>query len=232
MAGKSLNDMIARIVSELGQRADLGPGGAYPTVITNAIFDAVQICAKERFRFNESRPLSPIQFNTIAGQPYYDVTTVPQMPLLFKIDYVNYLLGQTTQRMERLFPEEIYLALLQGATAGPPATFAWDGQSIILYPNPNIPYLITIGGYMAAPAPTDPTDITNVWMNDAERLIRSYAKYIIARDFTRNDKMVQAMSPLPPQPGEDGHAAYWAYCELNGEINKIRGTGRIRGMKF
>jgi hypothetical protein len=38
-------------------------------------------------------------------------------------------------------------------------------------------------------------DMTNIWMNDAEMLIRSRAKYEIALNFTRNDKMVAAMSP-------------------------------------
>ena len=227
--GASLNDMIARIQSELGQRSDLAPGGAYPNVITNAISDAIQIYAKERFRFNENLPLAPFQFNTVAGQPYYDSTLVPNINLLYKIDYINYLLGQTTQKMERLFPEEIYLALLQGSTAGPPSTWAWDGQSIIMYPNPNIPYLCTVGGYMAYAAPSNPVnDITNPWMNDAERLIRSRAKYEIALHFTRNDKMIAAMSPVPGSGG----AAEFYYNELKGEANKIRGTSRIRGMRF
>jgi len=231
--GASANTMIARIASELGQRTDLAPGGSNPTVITNAISDAIQIYQKERFRFNENLPLTPFTFMTVAGQPYYDVTLVPNIKLLYKIDYLNYLLGQTTQKMERLFPEEIYLALLQGATAGPPSTFAWDGQSIIMYPNPNIPYLITVGGYMALAGPdlsmpAGLTDTTNPWMNEAERLIRSRAKYEIALHFTRNDKMMSAMSP---ETGSGGASERYLN-ELVGEANKIRGTSRIRGMKF
>lgn len=227
--GANLNTMIARIASELGQRNDLAPGGAYPTIITNAIADAIQIYQKERFRFNELQPLTPFQFFTIPGTAYYDKTTVPNIPLLYKIDYINYLLGATTQKMDRRFPEEVYLALLQGTTAGPPQEFAWDGQSIILYPNPNIAYLLTVGGYMAVAGPTDPVgDVTNPWMNDAERLIRSRAKYEIALHFTRNDKMVAAMSP---DEGSGGASERY-YNELKGEANKIRATSRIRAMQF
>jgi hypothetical protein len=227
--GKSMNDMIARIVGELGQRTDLASGGSNPTVIPNAIADAIQIYQKSRFRFNENLPLTPFTFMTVASQPYYDVSTVPNIKLLYKIDYLNYLLGNTTQKMERLMPEDIYLALLQGSTAGPPEEWAWDGQSIIMYPNPNIPYLITVGGYMAYPAPTDPVnDTTNPWMNDAERLIRSRAKYEIALHFTRNDKMVAAMSP----DDGSGGASERYFNELLGEFNKIRGTSRIRAMRF
>jgi hypothetical protein len=227
--GNNMNTMIARIASELGQRTDLAPGGAYPTVITNAIADAIQIYAKERFRFNENLPLSPFQFYTVPGTAYYDSSIVPNIKLLYKIDYINYLLGATTERMLRMFPEAVYLALLQGATSGPPSTWAWDGQSIIMYPNPAIAYLITVGGYMAYPAPTDPVnDITNPWMNDAERLIRSRAKYEIATHFTRNAVMAAAMSP---DVGSGGACERY-FNELKGEFNKIAATGRIRAMRF
>ena len=63
--GASANMMIARIVSELGQRSDLAPGGSNPAVITNAISDAIQIYQKERFRFNENAPLSPFTLASI-----------------------------------------------------------------------------------------------------------------------------------------------------------------------
>jgi hypothetical protein len=220
--------MITRIASELGQRSDLAPGGSNPTVITNAISDAITIYQKDRWRFNENQPLTPFQFLTVPGLAYYNVATVPNIPLLYKIDYINYLLGSTTMKMDRMMPEEVYLALLQGTTAGPPQEFAWDGQSIVIYPAPNIAYLLTVGGYMAVAAPTDPTDTTNVWMNDAERLIRSRAKYEIALHFTRNDKMIAAMSP----DDGSGGASERYYNELKGEFNKIAGTGRIRPMPF
>jgi len=232
--GKSATDMIARIASELGQRNDLAPDGAYPTVITNAISDAIQIYAKERFRFNELSPLTPFVINTVQGQYIYTGADDARIPLLYKIDWINYLLGNTPCRLERVFPEDVYLATIPGQQAGPPTSWGWDGQSIVIYPAPPAAsYTLTIGGYLAVAGPDLATpaglaDVTNPWMNDAERLIRSRAKYEIALNFTRNDKMVAAMSP---DEGSGGMAER-AYNEIKGEASKIRGTGRTVAMKF
>ena len=76
--------------------------------------------------------------------------------------------------------------------------------------------------------PVGLADTTNPWMNEAERLIRSRAKYEIAMHFTRNDKMAAAMSPVE---GSGGLSEFY-YNELKGEASKIRGTSRVRGMKF
>jgi hypothetical protein len=230
--GKSLQTMVTRIVGELGQRADLAPGGAYPTIITDAIFDAVTIYQKERFRFNELVPLTPFVINTVQGQYIYTAADDARIGLLMDVDYINYLLGNTPERMDRVFPEDVYLATIPGQQAGPPQEFAWDGQSIVIYPAPPaVSYPLTIGGYLAVAGPTlatITTDTTNPWMNDAEMLIRSRAKYEIALNFTRNDKMVAAMSP----DAGSGGASERFYNMLKGEANKIRGTSRVRGMKF
>lgn len=232
--GKSLTMMIARIASELGQRQDLAPGGAYPTVITDAIADAVLVYQKERFRFNELTPLTPFTVNTVQGQSTYTAADDARIALLMKIDYINYLLGNMTQKMDRVFPEDVYLALVPGQQAGPPQEWAWDGQSIVIYPAPPATvYPLTIGGYLAVAGPVSTTpaglaDVTNPWMNDAEPLIRSRAKYEIALNFTRNDKMVAAMSP---DSGSGGASERW-FNTLKGEANKIRGTSRVRAMPF
>lgn len=230
--GKSLQTMIARIVGELGQRSDLAPGGAYPTVITDAIFDAVTIYQKERFRFNELSPLTPFVINTVQGQNVYGAPDDARIPLLMKIDWINYLLGNTPCRLERVFPEDVYLAVIPGQQAGPPTSWAWDGQNIVIYPAPPAAsYPLTIGGYLAVAGPTIATittDITNPWMNDAEMLIRSRAKYEIALNFTRNAKMVSDMSP---DEGSGGASERY-YDMLKGEANKIRATSRVRPMQF
>lgn len=227
--GASLNTMIARIVSELGQRADLGPGGAYPTVIPNAINDALQIYAKARFRFNELAPLTPFTFNTVEGVTSYDGAFDPRIAKLYKIDYINYLLGSTTERMDRVFPEDIYLALQNGTEAGPPQEFAYDSNTIVIYPRPpSTSYQLTVGGFLAVAGPTDPADTTNPWMNEAERLIRSRAKYEIALHFTRNKDMIAAMSP---DEGSGGASERY-FNELQSEVNKIKATNRIRAMRF
>ena len=232
--GKTLQTMITRIASELGQRSDLAPGGAYPTVITDAIADAIQIYAKERFRFNELAPLTPFTFNTIQVQYIYTSADDARIGLLMDIDWINYVLGNTPCRLSRVFPEEVYLATIPNQQSGPPTSWAWDGQSIVIYPAaPAQSYPITIGGYLAVAGPDSTTpaglaDTTNPWMNDAEMLIRSRAKYEIAMNFTRNDKMVAAMAP----DNGSGGATERFYNMLKSEASKIRGTSRVRPMQF
>lgn len=223
----TLGQLYDRIQLELGDRTDLRANGA----IANAVSDAIRAYQKERFRFNENTP-DEFQFNTVAGTAYYGVAQDARIPTLYRIDALNYLLAQTTVRCEREVPESIYTALLTGQVAGPPESFAWDGDNIILYPRPDKAYQMTVLGYMTLAAPTQEDDGTSPWTNAAERLIRTRAKYEIFVNVTRNMEMAEMMSPWPAQPGQPGHEAYWAYCELKGEANKIRGTGRIRPMQF
>lgn len=226
--GNSLTAMIAAVAYELGARSDLQANGTILRYIQNAI----EIYQKERFRFNELQPLTPFIIYTVQGQSVYTGADDARIPLLYKIDFINYLLGNTPARMTRVFPEDVYLATIPGQQAGPPQEWAWDGQSIVIYPAPPATvYPLTIGGYLAVAGPANTpaglADITNPWMNDAEMLIRARAKYEIALNVTRNKDMLALMSPNDP-----GGAAYEAYCMLKGEANKIRATSRVRPMAF
>lgn len=223
--GNSRDQMVTAITYELGARSDLAANGTILRYINNAI----EIYQKERFRFNELQPISPFTLNTVQGQYIYDAGSDIRIPRLYDIDYINYILGTTVEKMLRETPENVYLALQTGQEAGPPQTWAWDGQSIIIYPNPPAQsYQLTIGGYLQFPGPTDGADTSNVWMNDAEMLIRSRAKFEIATHVTRDEKMMARMNY---KPGSDG-AADQAYRMLKSEANKIRGTSRVRAMQF
>lgn len=224
--GKTFNNMVSRITFELGQRTDLANNGT----IASAINDAVEVYQKERFRFNELQPLAPFTFNTVPGTVYYGVAADARIPQLYKIDYLNYLLGTEVYKISRaVSPEQVYLANQAGATqTGQPELWAWDGDSIVFYPSPNIAYPITVGGYLAVAGPLPAnygTDTTNPWMNAAERLIRTRAKYEIALHVTRNEKMITMYSPV-------GGMCEKYFEELKGEANKIRGTSRVRAMQF
>lgn len=224
--GKSLNDMISAVTYELGQRSDLQANGT----VLRYILNAIEIYQKERFRFNELSPLAPFTINTVQGQSVYSGADDARIPMLYKIDWINYLDGNTPQKMDRVFPEDVYLAIIPGQQAGPPQEWAWDGQCIVIYPaSPSTVYPLTIGGYLAvaAPAAVPGTVTTNVWMNEAEMLIRSRTKYEIAQHVTRDAEMMKRMSPI-----DEGGAAYQAYSMLKGEANKIRATSRVRPMRF
>jgi hypothetical protein len=140
--------MITAIAYELGARTDLVSNGTILRYITNAI----EIYQKERFRFNEITPQAPLTFNTVQGQYAYAAAANANIPFLYDIDYINYVLGTTVEKMLRVTPEDVYLALQTGQEAGPPQTWAWDGQSIIIYPNPPAQvYQLTVGGYYRWP---------------------------------------------------------------------------------
>src|ERR1017187_2403215 len=106
--GNSFNAMVARIAFELGRRTDLQANGS----IASAINDAIQIYAKDRFRFNENQPLTPFVLNTVPTQYIYTAADDPRIPQLYKIDYINYLLGSTNNKMTRDVPEAVYLATI------------------------------------------------------------------------------------------------------------------------
>jgi hypothetical protein len=223
--GNTRDAMVVAITYELGARSDLAANGTILRYINNAI----EIYQKERFRFNELTPRTPFNLNTQQGKFYYDGTDDARIPRLYLIDYINYVLGTTVEKMLRVTPEDVYLALQTGQEAGPPQTWAWDGQSIVIYPNPPAQvYQLTIGGYLQQAAPADGTEANNVWMNDAEMLIRSRAKYEIAQHVTRDEKM---MARMDYKPGSGG-AADQAYRMLKSEANKIRGTSRVKAMQF
>jgi len=227
MTAWTILDMKDRIAAEL-KRADL------VEEIGNAIGDAILIYQKERFRFNELQPLSPFTFNTVQGVAYYGVAVDARIPKLYKIDYLNFLLGNVTTQMHRTTPEAVYLALQANQQAGPPSEWAWDGQTIIIYPRaPAQVFPITVLGYMQVDGPANATETTNPWMNEAERLIRSRAKYEIALHVTHDKDMQAAMSPdEPTDSNQPLGASLRYYRELKAEANKIRGTSRVRAMQF
>ena len=223
--GNSRDAMIALIAYELGNRTDLQANGT----ILKAITDSIEIYQKERFRFNELAPLTPFTFNTVQGTAFYDGAFDARIPKLYKIDYLNFLLGNVNTQMMRRMPEQIYLALQANQQAGPPSDWAYDGNTIIIYPRaPAQVFPITVLGYMQVDGPTNGADTTNPWMNEAERLIRARSKYEIALNYTRNKDMKAAMSP----DNGSGGATERYYKELKSEANKIRGTSRIRAMPF
>src|SRR6185436_20092880 len=116
--GNSRDAMVIAITYELGARSDLAANGTILRYINNAI----EIYQKERFRFNELTPRTPFTLNTQQGKFYYDGTDDARIPLLFDIDYINYILGTTVEKMLRETPENVNLALQTGQEAGPPQT--------------------------------------------------------------------------------------------------------------
>lgn len=216
----------ARIADELA-RSDL------TSQIADAINDAILIYQSERLRFNETLPLAPVTFATVAGTSFYDATSVPTLQTLFKFDYINVLIGNTLQELFRDTPQNIRMLLqVPGTQNGQPTSFALEGETLLLYPTPNQAWTLTLAAHFAYAAPAADDTANNRWMTDGERLIRARAKYEIAVHVTRNDKMARAMSPFEPEDGRDPGAAYAELKRLKGIANRYTGTGIIRPMQF
>jgi hypothetical protein len=227
-----LQSMIFRIAAELGSRFDLAGavGSANQSApnaeaIRNAINTAISEYQKQRFRFSEINPAIPSTFATVGQQSVYSTAASPLISTVYWIDYLNIQVGNTLMQLSRRTPEELHLDNQLFNQAGMPTEWAYEGNSIILYPIPDQAYNIYIGAHVNVAGPATDNEVGNPWMISAELLIRSRAKYEIALNVTRNKDMIQMMDP------ENG-ATYRAWRSLKGEGNKITGTGKIRAMQW
>lgn len=235
MAGTQA-DMKARIASEL-VRSDLTAD------IANAITDAIAYYQNDRFRFMEPSIGIEPTFQTVASQMTYDKTTPLSGTVypflnatignLFAIDYLTYILAGIVFTIERNDALSVKIGNQNFLLQGQPQEFCYVGNALTVYPVPNTAYPVSIMGQLFVGAPANDTEAGNPWMTDAEPLIRSYAKYIIAKHKTRNAAMMQAMSPDPPS--ENGGVvgeAYRHWQNLKSVNNRIISRGRVKPMQF
>lgn len=223
----TLGYMKARIVSELGGRSNL------TDAIADAINDAISIYAEQRFRFSDTIPSAPPQFNTVAGQWIYTSAAEANISTLFKIDTVLVLIGNMWQELKRREPVWIRTYNDQGTMTGQPSEYAYEGNSLLLAPIPSQVYTVQLNIFRNVPAPATDDEADNPWMTDGEMLIRSRAKYEIAIHKTRNTAMARLMSPDPPEDnGGVVGAAYSAWKSLKRAGNRVTSLGRVRPMAF
>lgn len=161
----TLADMKASIAAEI-YRDDL------TDAIAAEIGRAITFYQHKRFFFNETRL---IVFNLVAGQQLYGAAAEPRIPNLLQIDYV-----QVTQN-GRPLPLEMTDAetmdLWEGTPAsGAPSRYCYFERQIRVHPTPNLAYPMRISAVVRAPAPATDTEADNVWLNEAEELIRCRAK--------------------------------------------------------
>jgi hypothetical protein len=237
-----LTAMIFRIAAELGARFDLaGAAGsanqAQPNseAIRNAINTAISVYQKQRFRFNEIDPSNAPTFSTIAGDSTYSTTDNPIISSAYFIDYLNIQIGNTLMRLDQVTPERQHLNIQLFTQFGLPTSYAYEGNTLILYPIPVQVYTIYIGAHILMPGPQTDSEANNVWMmpTQGERLIRCRAKYEVALHVTRNQQMAAAMSPEPDGNGGQPGETYKAWRSLKAESNKVTSTrSRVKPMAF
>lgn len=240
--GTDLQSMIFRIAAELGSRFDLAGAAGSATqaapnseAIRNAINTAIAIYQKQRFRFSEIDPSAPPTFTTQALRSTYNATDSALISSSYFIDYLNLQLGNTLMQLTQESPERQHLNIQLFTQNGMPTSWAYEFNTILLYPVPVAAYTIYIGAHILVPGPATDTDTTNVWMQpqNGERLIRCRAKYEIATHVTRNAAMAAAMSPEPDGNSGTSGEAYRAWRALKAETNKITSTrSRVKPMAF
>lgn len=208
--------MKARITREIGGRTDL------VTEIGEAINDAIDVYQDDRFYFNESRDIT---FPTVPGQEFYTSADNANIPNLEAIDFIFKVVGITSTELTYVLPDVMEDISNSGTFQGEPYEYTYYQQKIRLFPVPNSAITIRIGAHILLAGPTSDTDATNPWLIEAERLIRSRAKFILATQVTLDQGMAAAMDP------DTGEAAR-AFDEVKGRTNRITGTGTIAAVQF
>ena len=206
--------MKARIASEL-RRSDL------TTQIADAINTAIGAYEHERWYVNETRENT---FTTVAEQPNYGVSDAAFIGVLSKIDYIFLTVGN--QPFE-LLPETMKFIEDSGTNntfLGQPGWYAFYDEQIWLYPVPNDPWTVRVGGVIEQAAPVSDAEIGNFWMIKGERLTRSRAKYEIQLHVLKNAQAAMEMATAVTE----------AYDQLNVRTTRKTktGPGRVRAMKF
>lgn len=174
-----LSTMKARIADELA-RSDL------TSQIASAITTAIERYQSERFWFNESRSTT---FSTVAGQALYGSSDNSAIPDFYTIDWAAVIISSVVHELGRVAPKQI--EFWQGAsnTTGQPTDYAWWNKQIWLYPKPSDAWTVRLAGHLKVAAPASDSETGNVWMTDAERLIRARAKWEIATHVTQDPTM-------------------------------------------
>lgn len=208
----TLTIMKARIADELA-RDDLTSQIAY------AITDAIERYQPERFWFNESRDVT---FSTVASQEYYTSLDNALIPNIYAIDYGAITVGSNVHMLRREVPEIIEGWSDNGTQTGEPYAYTYFQKKIRLYPVPTAVYSIRFAGHVKVAVPASDSEADNVWMTDAERLIRLRAKYNLAVDVLRDSDLALAMSATVME----------AFDQLKGRTNRQVGTGTIASVAF
>lgn len=211
--------MRDRIMDELGGRSDLA------SQIDACIGDAIAAYQNDRFTFSESR--TTCTFNTVIGQEFYTSSDNSAIATLFFFDYVIITIGGVTPfELKRREPKDLELASNSATIRGQPTDFAYYDSQIRLYPVPSAVYPVRVAAQMNIAPPASDTEVGNKWMTDAERLIRSRAKYELSLNYGVD------FPDLAAKMHPDTGASADAFSELKGATNKLTGTGRMTPTQF
>lgn len=208
----TLTVMKARIADEIA-RSDL------TNAVATAISTAIGVYQSERFSFNESRALT---FSTVTNQEFYTSSTNTNLPTLQSIDYLTVLIGGIPQELKRRTEIEIEIDNQNGTLTGQPLKYAYYNRTLRIGPVPDTAYTIRVAARVQLAEPATDGETDNPWMIEAEKLIRSQAKYELYTHVLRNPTQAAVMKA----EAED------EFSGLKGKTNRLAGTNIIRPMQF
>lgn len=202
--------MKSRISDELA-RSDL------TSQIAFAITDAIEAYQPERFYFNESRGVT---LTTVSGTQDYtalsgDASLVKD---IYQIDHVHITIGNTVDELDYIDPQEFDLISDNGAWTGQPYGYTIYNNTLRLLPEPNDAWTVRISAHIKKAVPATDGEASNVWMTDAERLIRSRAKYELALHVLRDTELASTLASAVTE----------SFDILKGTSNMKTGTSTIR----
>jgi hypothetical protein len=227
-------DAQANTLAAMRARIELEVQGAITDSETDdAIRNAIAQYERESFWFNDMRTFgttgSAASFNTTRSKEFYsadDLATLgnwPHIRTMMVLAFGNrYPLRERTQ------------AWMDDASISPnwnglPTDWCWIGQSIRIYPIPNMTYPLIVTGTIRFPQVVADTD-TSPFLNEGERLTRSEAKRILYREITRDSAQADVMELEvmgDPRTGRQG-----ALGMLRREsMRRAGGPGKLRGSR-
>src|SRR5262249_23920693 len=99
---------------------------------------------------------------------------------------------------------------------------AWYDRKLRLYPPPGQVYPVRIAGHFRLGAPASDLEAGNVWMVEAERLIRSRAKYELAIHWLKDGELATTMAASVTE----------ALDQLKARTNRQTATGIVQPTRF
>ncbi len=212
ITANTLGQMKIDIANEIARPDLTGP-------IAMKIAEAIDFYQPERFKFSESRDIT---FSTVAGQEFYGTADNAAIPTLEAFDYVILYIGSIPWPIARRTDVEIEVLNQNGLMKGQPWNWSYYNKQLRLGPVPDTVYSMRIACHRNVPPPASDAETGNVWMIDAERLIRSRAKYELFVHNIRNLEQAQVM----------GAAVSEAFDRLKGEANRLVGRAVTAPMEF
>lgn len=209
----TLATMKTRIADEIA-RSDLTSN------IASAITTAIEAYQSERLYFNVARSIT---FPTVASQEFYDSSDNAYIPNLLEIDFVYRYKSGETRRLTRIDPDDAEDLSNNGSQTGEPCEYSYYDRRIRLYPIPSsTAWTIRIGAHYNVAAPATDSEASNPWMVEAERLVRSRAKYELAVHVTRDSELAAMMAAAISE----------AWGQLKISTNSRTGRGEMTATQF